>query len=148
MSGNYFSEINLHLVWHTKNSMPLLTPKVEPMAHRYLKQRIMDTPGAFLHAIGGIETHVHLAVTVPPKLTPSEWIGQLKGGSSHDVNEEIGMRNKSLQWQSGYGVVSFGTRDLPWVIDYVLNQRSHHANHRVHHRLESITEMEIPSAID
>ncbi len=26
----------------------------------------------------------------------------------------------------GYGIVSFGTKDLQWVIDYVLNQKEHH----------------------
>jgi hypothetical protein len=57
MSRNYYSEINLHIVWHTKSSIPLLTPEIEPLAHRFLKKRIVDTPGTFYHAIGGIETH-------------------------------------------------------------------------------------------
>ena len=107
--------------------MPLLTAEIEPLAHRFLKKRIVETPGAFVHEIGGIETHVHVVVTVPPTLTISEFIGQLKGGSSHDVNQAMGGRQKELQWQAGYGVVSFGTRDLPWVIEYVRNQREHHA---------------------
>jgi putative transposase len=139
MSRNYYSEINLHLVWHTKNSLPLLTPEVEPLAQRFLKARIIETPGAFVHEIGGIETHVHIAVTVPPTLLISEFIGKLKGGSSHDVNQAMGRRQKMLEWQTGYGVVSFGTRDLPWVIEYVRNQREHHARGTTQERLERIT---------
>ena len=81
MSRDYYSEINLHLVWHTKNSLPLLTPTVEPLTHRLLRKRIIDTPEVFVHEIGGTETHVHLAVTIPPTLTVSEWIGQMKGGN-------------------------------------------------------------------
>ena len=142
MSRNYYSEINLHIVWHTKESLPLLTPEIESLAQRFLKKRIADAPGAFYHAIGGIETHVHVVVSVPPTLLISEFIGQLKGGSSHDVNQAIGMRQKELQWQSGYGVVSFGTRDLPWVVEYVRNQREHHAGGNVHERLERITQFE------
>jgi putative transposase len=142
MSRNYYSEINLHIVWHTKDSFPLLTAEVEPLAHRFLKKRVMDTPGAFYHEIGGIETHAHVAVSVPPTLSISEFIGQLKGGSSHDVNQAIGRRDKVLQWQNGYGVVSFGTRDLPWVVEYVRNQREHHARGTVHERLERITQEE------
>lgn len=142
MSRNYYSEINLHIVWHTKNSLPLLTPEVEPLAHRFLKKRIIDTPGAFFHEIGGIETHVHVVVSVPPTLTISEFIGQLKGGSSHDVNQALGGRDKVLQWQLGYGVVSFGTRDLPWVMEYVRNQREHHARGTTQERLERITQEE------
>jgi putative transposase len=142
MSRNYYSEINLHLVWHTKNSLPLLTPEVEPLAHRFLKKRIIETLGVFVHEIGGIETHIHLAVTIPPTLLISEFIGKLKGGSSHDVNQAIGLRQKALEWQTGYGVVSFGTRDLPWVIDYIRSQREHHSRGTTHERLERITQEE------
>jgi putative transposase len=142
MSRNYYSEINLHLVWHTKNSLPLLTSDIELLAHRFVKKRIMETPGAFIHEIGGIETHVHVVVTVAPTVLVSEFIGQLKGGSSHDVNQAVGLRQKELQWQSGYGLVSFGTRDLPWVIEYVRNQREHHARGDLHERLERIDQEE------
>lgn len=140
MSRSYYSEINLHLVWHTKGNSPLLTPEIEPLAHAILKQRIIDTPGAFVHEIGGIENHVHLAITVPPTLLISEFIGRLKGGTAHDVNQRRGRQAKVLEWQGGYGVVSFGTRDLPWVREYIRNQREHHALGTTHERLERITQ--------
>jgi putative transposase len=146
MSRNYYSEINLHIVWHCKNSSPLLTPQVEPIAYRYLKKRVIETPGAFVHEIGGIETHVHIAVTVPPTLLISEFIGRLKGGSAHDVNQQFG-RQKVLEWQNGYGVVSFGTRRLDWVVEYIRNQREHHANGTVHDRLERIMQDEPDTAV-
>jgi putative transposase len=139
MSRNYYSELNLHIVWHCKLSSPLLTSQIEPLAHRFLRIRVIETPGAFVHEIGGIETHVHLAVTVPPTLLISDFIGQLKGGSSHDVNQQFG-RQKNLEWQAGYGIVSFGTRDLPWVIEYIRRQREHHARGTIHDRLERITQ--------
>jgi hypothetical protein len=60
-----------------------------------------------LHAIGGTEDHIHLAVTVPPTLLASDWIGELKGASAHYVNHALANR-KVIEWQSGYGVVSFG----------------------------------------
>ena len=136
------SEINLHLVWHTKQSLPLLTSTVEPIAHRYLKKRIVRTKGAFVHEIGGTETHVHLAVSIPPTLKISDWIGELKGGTTYDVNQKIGERRKVLQWQTGYGVVSFGSGDLEWVLSYIRNQREHHQRGTVHERLERVTERE------
>lgn len=142
MSRNYYSEINLHIVWHTKNSSPLLAPSVEPIAFRALKKRIVDIPDAFVHEIGGTETHVHLAVTIPPTLTISDWMGQLKGGSSHDVNQQIGQRQKVLQWQVGYGVVSFGTGDLEWVRAYIRNQHEHHSHGNVQARLERISQFD------
>jgi REP element-mobilizing transposase RayT len=107
-----------------------------------VSERVSKTSGIVLHAIGGIEAHLHLCVSIPPTLLISEWIGQLKGGSAHDVNEQFGLRQKVIQWQAGYGVVSFGTGDLKWVRAYVLNQREHHRVGSVHDRLETYTDEE------
>jgi len=138
MSRNYYSEINLHMVWHTKGSLPLLTPEVESATHQWLRRRIVETPQLFVHEIGGTETHVHLAVTIPPTAVISDLIGQLKGSSSHAVNQQLGRHRKLLHWQAGYGVVSFGTGDLDWVKAYILNQRQHHDVGMIQDRLERI----------
>jgi hypothetical protein len=37
MSGNYYSEINLHLTWHTKESLPLISDRIEPVLYRYIR---------------------------------------------------------------------------------------------------------------
>ena len=124
MSRNYYSEIHLHLTWHTKASTPMLTPDVERFVHRWLKKRIVETPGLFVHEIGGTENHVHLALTIPPTIVIADLIGQLKGGSSHDANQHFGLSGKTIFWQSGYGVVSFGTANLDWVKAYIRNQRT------------------------
>ena len=110
MGRNFYAEINLHITWHTKDSAPLLVPQVEAVVHHYVRGRCMNTPGVFVHEIGGIETHVHLAVSIAPTVLISEFIGQLKGSSSHEASQKLG--RKVLEWQTGYGVVSFGTRDL------------------------------------
>ena len=136
MSRNYYSEIRLHMVWHTKLSQPLLTPPVEAVAHQCIRQKIIRWPGAFVHEIGGTETHVHVVVSIAPTVLISEFIGQLKGASSHDVNQKLGGRRKMLEWQGGYGVVSFGARDLDWVVEYVRNQKERHARGDVFERLE------------
>jgi REP-associated tyrosine transposase len=140
MSRNYYAEINLHFVWHTKESSPLLVPKTEAIVHHYVKGRCINAPGVYFHEIGGTETHVHLVVSIPPTLLISEFVGQLKGSSSHDVNQKLS--RKAVEWQAGYGVVSFGTKDLPWVKDYVRNQKERHARGEAIDRLERITEME------
>ena len=142
MARNYYSEINLHCTWHCKESAPMLTPQVEPVAHRLIHARIVTTPGVFVHEIGGTDTHIHVALTIPPTLTISEFVGQIKGATSHEVNEQFALRGKVLQWQAGYGVVSFGTRDLEWVRQYIRNQRAHHATGKTLDRLERISEEE------
>jgi REP-associated tyrosine transposase len=76
----------------------------------------------------------------------AELIGALKVYSSHEVNRRVGLGRTVLQWQTGYGVVSFGTKDLPWVIDYIRNQKEHHASGRTFERLERIHRFDDPSS--
>jgi putative transposase len=140
MARNYYSEIFLHLVWRTVLSRPLLTDRIAPLAYRALRRKILETPGACVHEIGGIESHVHLAITVPPTIQISEFVGQLKGASAHEVNQSVGA--KVLQWQAGYGVVSFGAKDLSWVVAYIRGQREHHARGQLHDRLERMIDVE------
>ncbi|MGA2254378.1 MAG: IS200/IS605 family transposase [Thermoguttaceae bacterium] len=142
MSHNFYSEIHLHFTWHCKDSAPMLTPQVEPVTHRLIRARTIKAPGVYVHEVGGTDTHVHVAVTIPPTLLISEFVGQTKGATSHEVNEQFALRGKVLQWQAGYGVVSFGTKDLEWVKKYIQNQRAHHAAGKTQNRLERITEDE------
>ena len=138
MSKNVYSEINLHFVWHVKQSLPLISESIEPGLYRFLRNYSLKTDGLIFHEVCGIEDHVHIAVTIPPTLNISEWIGKLKGASSYHVNHEL-VNRKLLDWQRGYGVVSFGTKDLQWVINYIRNQKEHHAKGTTVERLEKIT---------
>lgn len=135
MPKNVYSEINLHITWHTKLSAPVLKDAIENRVHHYLERAVRMTKNVFFHAVNGTENHVHLVVSVPPSLLVSDWIGKLKGGSSFYINHEIANR-KLLDWQEGYGVVGFGTKDLKWVISYVKNQKQHHALGTTNQRLE------------
>ena len=142
MAQNFYSEINLHIVWHTKLSRPLLTPDVEALVHHYVRGKLINLTGAYIHEIGGTETHVHAAVSIAPTILISDLIGKLKGAASHEVNQKLGGHHKILEWQSGYGVVSFGTKDLDWVCGYIRHQKEHHARGTVFDRLEQITTLE------
>ena len=137
MPRNVYAEIHLHVTWHTKRNDAVIDGDIERQLHQYLRGRIAEAQEVSLHAIGGVADHVHLAVSVPPTLHVSEWIGQLKGASARYINHRIANR-KLLEWQAGYGVVSFGTKDLPWVVDYIRRQKEHHARGATHERLERI----------
>jgi REP element-mobilizing transposase RayT len=88
ISKRAYSEINLHFVWHVKANVPIISTEIEPRLYRFIRSYALKTKGLIFHEIGGIETHVHIAVTIPPTLLISEWIGQVKGASSHYVNHQ------------------------------------------------------------
>ncbi|HEV8132629.1 MAG TPA: IS200/IS605 family transposase [Acidobacteriota bacterium] len=135
MSRNVYTDILLHVTWHTKESRNLILERFEDRLYRYLKHRVCQTSGAFCHEVNGTENHVHAAVGIPPNVNISEWIGQLKGASSHHINHAV-CRRRVLEWQDGYGAVSFGRKDLESVCDYIRKQKEHHAQGRLVQWLE------------
>lgn len=115
-----------HFVWGTKNRLPLIDSSIEPELYRVIVAKAQDM-GGFVHALGGVEDHVHLAVSIPPKLAPAKFIGDVKGNSSHYVNHVI-KPDFAFYWQDEYGVLSFGERNLPSVVRYIHNQKGRHAD--------------------
>lgn len=135
MSSHVFHEVFLHFNWHTKADHPTLQGHVEQLAYASLQAKAERLKGARLHALGGTDTHLHLAIQIEPFVTISDLVQELKGATSHEVKRR--MEHKALEWQRGYGVVSFGRKNLRWILDYIGRQREHHAANRVHQRLES-----------
>ena len=141
MPRNVYSEINLHITWHTKGRAAVIVDEIERQLVVFIQRKIAEASGVELQAIGGTADHVHLAVIVPPTLNVSEWIGQIKGASAHHINHRIANRGV-LEWQTGYGVVSFGAKGLPWVVEYIRNQKENHARGSTHDRLERVERVE------
>ena len=141
MPRNVYSEINLHITWHTKSRAAVIVDEIERQLFLFFRRKIAETSGVEMQAIGGTADHVHLAVSVAPTLNVSEWIGHIKGASAHHINHRIANRGV-LEWQTGYGVVSFGTKGLPWVVEYIRNQKEHHARGSTHERLEGVERLE------
>jgi putative transposase len=114
-----------HFIWATKNRLPLIDAVIEPQLYRAIAAKVKSMEG-IVHAIGGVEDHVHLAVSIPPKLAPAKFIGDVKGNSSHYINYVV-KPDFEFHWQNEYGLVSFGEKDLPTVVRYIHNQKQHHA---------------------
>jgi Transposase and inactivated derivatives len=87
------------------------------------------------HAINGMFDHLHVVISVPPKLSIATVIGKLKGSSSHHVNERY--MYSAFAWQAEYGIFSFSERSLSRVVDYVKNQKKHHAENTLNMAMEN-----------
>jgi len=127
-----------HFIWGTKNRQPLIDTILESELYRAIAAKAQDL-GGFVHALGGIEDHVHLAVSVPPKIAPAKFIGDVKGNSSHFINHVI-QPDFEFYWQDEYGVLSFGERNLASVVRYIHDQKQHHKDGTLISAMERIDE--------
>lgn len=115
-----------HLVWATKNRQPLITTNIETELYGYIIGKANEFD-SITHAIGGIEDHIHLVASIPPKLSISDFVKNIKGSSAHHINDMYQPKNLFV-WQRGYGVFSLGNKQLEQAVAYVKNQKAHHFN--------------------
>ncbi len=124
-----------HIVWATKERQPLITSDKETELYNYIIGK-SNSLNCRLHAIGGIEDHIHLVVSIPPTIAIAEFVKKIKGSSSHHFNHNLCPTSEKFAWQEGYGVFSLGSKQLEQAVIYVQNQKIHHLEGTVNSHLE------------
>ncbi|RYD19715.1 MAG: IS200/IS605 family transposase [Verrucomicrobiaceae bacterium] len=114
----------IHLVFSTKDRMPLLTPDIRPDLYAYLSTIARHEDGE-CYRIGGVADHVHLAIRLSRTMSVSTLVGELKTSSSRWLKEQHPSLSK-FSWQRGYGAFSIGPKDLEAVLAYIDGQEEHH----------------------
>lgn len=127
-----------HVVWGTKNRLPLVTPSIEPAAYDHIRSKAIGLGGT-VFAVNGMSDHVHLVVSIPPRIAVATFIGQVKGVTSARINQAP-KPEPPLYWQEEYGVFSFDRKRLPNFVAYVERQKQHHAEQRLYGILERTDE--------
>jgi putative transposase len=120
-----FCQLYYHLIWATKDRLPLLTPQVEPAIHNYLRAKAIGL-GATVFALNGVEDHVHMIASIPPKIAVAKFVGQVKAVASTKFNKS-GTGPTPFFWQDEYGAFTFDRKRLPNFVSYVERQKEHHA---------------------
>ncbi|ABA20951.1 Transposase IS200-like protein [Trichormus variabilis ATCC 29413] len=126
-----------HIVWATKQRLPLIMPSKESELHNYIIGK-SDALNCIVHGIGGMEDHIHLVVSIPPTLAIADFIKKIKGSSSYYFNHNIAASSDKFSWQEGYGVFSLGSKQLEQAVNYVKNQKIHHSQGTTNSHLENI----------
>ena len=120
-----YTKLYYHVIWSTKNREPIITPEIENCIHSFIAKKAIGLRGR-VYAINGINDHVHLAVSIPPSISISKFIEQIKAVASVRINQS-GYISEKFYWQSAYSIFTFRESALPNIIRYVNNQKEHHA---------------------
>ena len=118
-----FSNIVVHVVFSTKNRLPLITGSTGEILFSYMGGVVKGVGGSII-TMGGMPDHVHLLTRVPTNLSVADAVRTVKANSSKWINERVS--NMKFGWQRGYGAFSVSHSDVPKVIEYIRNQEWHH----------------------
>ncbi|HTX89724.1 MAG TPA: IS200/IS605 family transposase [Anaerolineales bacterium] len=126
-----------HAVWSTKYRQPLIDSSWEKDLYGYLWGKAIALE-CIPHAINGMPDHIHIVLSIPPKLAIATIIGKLKGASSHHINENF--LGDGFAWQDEYSIFSLSESALERAMGYVKGQKSHHAESTLITKFEALSE--------
>jgi REP element-mobilizing transposase RayT len=119
-----FYKIWLHVVFSTKEREPLIDIRIKKIIYQYMSGQLNEL-GCRVKIINGMPDHMHLLFLLNPQRSISEVVKQIKGSSSHWINQDK-IINRQFAWQTGYGVFSISESQLEKVYNYIKNQKEHH----------------------
>ncbi len=123
MSHSY-SKIWIHAIWATKDRKALISPSIEEKLHQFMV-RELEEMGCQVEIINGMPDHVHCLFRLNVQRSISEVIKQVKGSSSHYINQSD-LTPQKFAWQTGYAAFSVSESGVEKVIQYIQNQKTHH----------------------
>jgi len=119
-----FNKIWIHAIWSTKNRIPLINSRVENRIHHFISEQLREH-GCPVRIINGMPEHIHCLFHLNPQKSIAEIIKQIKGSSSHFINQNNLIKDK-FAWQTGYAAYSVSESVADKVFEYIKDQKQHH----------------------
>ena len=117
-----YTKLIYHIVFSTKERIPLIVPEIRDRLYEYLGGVIRGEKGSLME-IGGMPDHVHILARFGAAIAVSEMLKRIKGSSSHWLSQETGTW---FAWQNGYGAFSVSESQVAAVRKYIQQQEEHH----------------------
>ena len=133
------NKIWIHAIWSTKDRLPLVTPGVEPILYQFINTQLQELECS-VQAINGMADHIHCLFLLNPQRPITEIIKQIKGSSSHHVNQQNLLPGK-FAWQTGYAAYSVSESVIDKVIDYIRNQKQIHQKRTFQHEFDEFAKL-------
>jgi REP element-mobilizing transposase RayT len=119
-----YTNILIHYIFSTKNHEKIITPDLQERLWAYMGGIARENNIKAL-AIGGVEDHVHLLLSLPSTLSIAKAIQLIKGGTSKWIHDTF-PNYHNFKWQEGYGAFSTTMSYLTNTISYINAQKQHH----------------------
>jgi len=124
-----------HLVSETYQRTPLLVPSIDSELYAFIIDHSAEFE-VYVYAIGGNEDRLHLVAAIPPNISVSEIVKNLKQDSAAYINDLLPPHHPTLDWQRGYGCMTIGEGQMAIAVNYVKSQSLLHADDRTNAWLE------------
>lgn len=120
--GSTFFSLHYHIVFSTKERLPLIKAQWRPRLHSYLGGIIRSMNGVS-EIVGGVSDHVHISASLRPVHCLADLMRDLKKDSSNWVKDNF---DGHFAWQEGYAAFTVSPPATEGVRRYIAGQEAHH----------------------
>jgi len=114
----------IHVIFSTKNRVPLLTDSIRVELHDYAGGILRDLKSPAI-IMSSVPDHIHVLINLHRTKSLSDVIMELKRVTSLWLKERD-PKLADFYWQSGYRAFSIGQSMLEELCRYIRNQTEHH----------------------
>lgn len=119
-----YTKIWVHCVWGTKSRYPFLKGDVKNRVISHILQKAQER-NLHIECINGYDEHLHCLLMLPPDVSITKVMQQIKGESSFWINSN-GVTKMKFEWACEYFATSVSESMLDPVKRYIFNQEAHH----------------------
>ena len=122
--ANTYSQIYLQTVFAVKYRKAVINREWRPRLLGVIGNLINEANCKTI-IVNGVEDHIHCLIGLKPVVSVAEVMKIVKAKSSKYVNDNR-LTKSRFEWQTGYGVFSYGQSQVDRVYKYIQNQEAHH----------------------
>ena len=122
--------INYHIIWGTKYRNKVLSDQIEQDLYKLLQESADRKGFTISHMQVGLDDHVHVLVSAPPKFSITTIVKSLKGYSGRhlfmmhpELSQQYWKSNDRHLWSHSYFVETIGSTSQQAVNNYIDDQR-------------------------
>lgn len=122
--ANTYTQLYIHVIFSVQGRQNIIHKKWKNELYKYICG-IINNKKQKVYAIGGVEDHVHLLISLSPSISLSDLVKDIKANSSKWINDKNLLLGK-FKWQEGFGAFSYSQSQINNVINYINSQEIHH----------------------
>src|ERR1700730_14332088 len=112
-----------HCIFSTKERRPYIAAALGERLWPYMGGIARENKMRAL-AVGGVQDHVHILLSIPAAMSIAKAVQLIKGDSSKWVHDTF-PEHRLFAWQEGYGAFSIGISQVDDTIAYIRAQSKH-----------------------
>lgn len=118
------SKLYLHIIFHVKNSSPIINIDEEKELYAYIGSIIKDNESIPI-VINGVQDHIHILCIMSKNIALAKLVEEIKRHSSRWIKTKSSYYS-SFGWQGGYAGFSVSPALHDKTKGYIQKQKEHH----------------------